>query len=70
MTWLCAPREGPAVLGDGDIIAMVCTSGLVSMGVPMGIPEEFRGQGCPSMSEHPGEHVQLLAGVGIFTTAG
>lgn len=52
MTWLCAPREGPAVLGDGDIIAMVCTSGLVSMGVPMGIPEEFRGQGCPSMSEH------------------
>lgn len=43
MTWLCAPGEGAAVLGDGDIIAMVCTGALVGMGIPMGIPEEFRG---------------------------
>lgn len=31
--------------------------------------KHFRGQGCPSMDGHPGEHVLLLAGVGIVSTA-
>lgn len=66
------------VSGDGDIIAMVCTDGQgfptgmitpTGMGILLGIPEGFRRQRCPSMNGHPGEQVQLLVGVGIFTTA-
>lgn len=46
MTWLCAPREGAAVLDDGDIFAMVVvplprlpsTGALVGMGIPMATP--------------------------------
>lgn len=68
MTWLCPPRKGATVLGDGGVIAMVCTGALVGMGIPMGILEEYRGQGCPSVNGHPRE--QPLAGIGIFTTSG
>lgn len=68
------------MLGDGGIIAMVCTGALVGMGIPLGmvtpvgmgillgILEEYRGQGCPNVNGYPGE--QPLAGIGIFTTAG